>query len=408
MNPFVPEDVGIIREGRSEFQGSLLFADISGFTDLTGKLALHGKAGTEELSFILGNFFSTMYGIIRQYNGSILISAGDSILVRFPVGVNAGDCADRMMRGMGEFGSLKTIAGIASLDMKIVIGTGCWSQFILGDEKDAYVFLAGDLVGKLAEAEESAERGQIVTVESQEGTGCNPLETEHIPDEAFYFTDTVDITGEHRSVTAMFIDVTGYDPSDPPLEELQYLYCQVAATVARNRGSLQMVDSIMTGGCRIFLLFGAPRSYGDDAIRAVRTGLEIMNSMRRLSTLKLRIGMDEGYAYSGIIGNDWRRNYTVFGDVINRASRIADSIPEWELAVSEKVFRISRNRFIYNDIPDVPIRGSSKSVRLFNPFPTAPNPFTATNSWEGKLRSRDCSSRLEKEAQLRSSSEKRA
>ena len=33
-NPFIPEDIDLIRKGKSLFSGSLLFADVTGFTDL--------------------------------------------------------------------------------------------------------------------------------------------------------------------------------------------------------------------------------------------------------------------------------------------------------------------------------------------------------------------------------------
>src|ERR1700733_9062124 len=67
--------------GFEVFCGPLLFADISGFSDLTERLARSGPAGTEELSSILNSYFSWLLDLVSEHGGDTLKMAGDGLVV---------------------------------------------------------------------------------------------------------------------------------------------------------------------------------------------------------------------------------------------------------------------------------------------------------------------------------------
>ena len=50
---------------------SLLYADISGFTAMSEKLASLGKEGAEEVNKLINGFFDPMIKTIFKYNGDI-------------------------------------------------------------------------------------------------------------------------------------------------------------------------------------------------------------------------------------------------------------------------------------------------------------------------------------------------
>jgi class 3 adenylate cyclase len=54
------------------FQACVLFADISGFTPLTEKMAAKGPEGVEALSAALNNYFDTLIGTIYRFGGDIV------------------------------------------------------------------------------------------------------------------------------------------------------------------------------------------------------------------------------------------------------------------------------------------------------------------------------------------------
>ena len=61
--------------------GTLLSADISGFTALSERLAVLGKAGAEELTDLLNHCFDGMIAASARYGGDVLKFGGDALLI---------------------------------------------------------------------------------------------------------------------------------------------------------------------------------------------------------------------------------------------------------------------------------------------------------------------------------------
>jgi class 3 adenylate cyclase len=62
------------------FPAAVLFADISGFTDLTERLAGTGPNGVEELTELLNDCFGQLVELIGEYGGEVVKFAGDALL----------------------------------------------------------------------------------------------------------------------------------------------------------------------------------------------------------------------------------------------------------------------------------------------------------------------------------------
>lgn len=366
-NPFVPEDVNIIRSGQHIFSGSLLFADISGFTELTEKLGSRGKKGTEELTDLLNMYFDSMFTIIREYGGSIISSAGDSILARFTSSESSKDCAKKMMKALGKFDNIETDAGVCRLDIKIIIGSGTWNEFIVGNDSEAHIFLAGNLIEKISTIERTAHRGEISFTESKSIPGGSDYLIPDIPETAFPGPGSGNTYGEHRSIVAMFLNLRGYDEDNPPFQQLQNLYLDVARIAGKYKGFVQLIDNILPSGSRIFLLFGAPLSSGNEVVNAVCASLELRKILAKYDLFETAFGINEGYAFAGTIGNDWSRQYTVIGDVVNTAAKLADSADLGGIIVSEGVYRIAREKFEFMDLECIHVKGKTESLKRFSP-----------------------------------------
>ena len=63
-----------------EIDGSMLSADISGFTALSERLADKGKAGAEEITSLINRCFSALIDAAYEYGGEVLKFGGDAIL----------------------------------------------------------------------------------------------------------------------------------------------------------------------------------------------------------------------------------------------------------------------------------------------------------------------------------------
>ena len=69
----------------SDFQAIVMFADISGFTALTERLAEKGAAGVESLARILNDYFGQLIDLVYEYGGDVVKFAGDAAIAVWPI-----------------------------------------------------------------------------------------------------------------------------------------------------------------------------------------------------------------------------------------------------------------------------------------------------------------------------------
>jgi class 3 adenylate cyclase len=63
---------------------AVLFADISGFTALTERLARTGPGGLEELTELLNGCFGQLVQLVVDHGGDVVKFAGDALLALWP------------------------------------------------------------------------------------------------------------------------------------------------------------------------------------------------------------------------------------------------------------------------------------------------------------------------------------
>ena len=64
-------------------QGTAVFADISGFTKLTERLAVRGRAGAEEMGDLLNSVFEPLLSAAYDYGATLVKWGGDAVLLLF-------------------------------------------------------------------------------------------------------------------------------------------------------------------------------------------------------------------------------------------------------------------------------------------------------------------------------------
>src|SRR3984893_13041543 len=135
------------------------------------------------------------------------------------------------------------------------------------------------------------------------------------------------VDAERRQLTVMFCDLVGstalstrHDPED--LRELIGDYHRaVSKTVGRFDG---FVAKYMGDGVLVY--FGSPQAHEDDAERAVRSGLAVIEAVGHLPAredLRLRLGIATGLAVVGdLIGEGAAQERGVVGETPNLAARL--------------------------------------------------------------------------------------
>src|SRR5262249_31301762 len=167
---------------------------------------------------------------------------------------------------------------------------------------------------------------------------------------------------ERRQLTVMFCDLADstrlgrqLDPED--LREVIRAYQATCVEV------IQRFEGYVAQylGDGLLVYFGYPQAHEDDAQRAVRTGLGILESMGTLNTrlvrdkgihLAVRIGIHTGLVVVGEMGSGGRHENLALGDTPNLAARLQGLAAPNTVVISARVLKLG---------------GSSGTKGLFKP-----------------------------------------
>jgi class 3 adenylate cyclase len=145
--------------------GTVMFADVSGFTAMSEKLSALGKEGAEEITGIVNDYFDTMLDISAGYGGDLLKFGGDALLLFFEGDSGPGRAVatgQAMQRAMSRFVRVRTSQGVFPLRMSIGMGTGPIFLANLGSTEKMEYAVMGRALANMAKAEDRATAGQIM------------------------------------------------------------------------------------------------------------------------------------------------------------------------------------------------------------------------------------------------------
>jgi len=114
--------------------------------------------------------------------------------------------------------------------------------------------------------------------------------------------------------------------------------------------------------------FGYPAAHQNDAVRAVRAGLDIITA---LTTLKLtqpiqaRIGIHTGPVVIGEMGGGTHTEQLALGDTPNIAARVQGKAAPNTVAISADTYRLIEGFFACEDLGQPDLKGLATSVTLY-------------------------------------------
>jgi class 3 adenylate cyclase len=170
---------------------------------------------------------------------------------------------------------------------------------------------------------------------------------------------------ERKLVSVLFVDLVGFtgrgDRTDPEdvRDMLQTYHAAAQRAIESFGGSLEKFI-----GDAVMAVFGAPISHGDDAERAVRAGLRVLESVAELK-LEARAAVNTGEAVVAVSPVAGSGEALAMGDVVNTASRLQSSAPPGRLVVSEETYRLTRNAIRYEPSPALDAKGKREPVRVW-------------------------------------------
>jgi class 3 adenylate cyclase/predicted ATPase len=173
---------------------------------------------------------------------------------------------------------------------------------------------------------------------------------------------------ERRQLTVMFCDLVGstalsarIDPED--LREVIAAYHRAAADVVRSFDGF--VARYMGDGVLVY--FGYPGAHEDDAERAVRAGLGMIDAVGRLDVksvkLQARVGIATGLVVVGdLIGEGSAQEQSVVGETPNLAARLQALAEPDAVVIAAGTRRLVGDLFEYRDLGAVEVRGIAGPV----------------------------------------------
>jgi class 3 adenylate cyclase/tetratricopeptide (TPR) repeat protein len=181
---------------------------------------------------------------------------------------------------------------------------------------------------------------------------------------------------EHRTVTVLFADLAGSTKLAELLEgeDVKLLVGEaiglVVAEVERLGGYVKDL-----AGDGVLAFFGAPVSYEDDAERAARAALNIVQTITAFGSdvargwgvedFGVRVGISTGSVALGNIGSGTRVEYAAFGDTVNTAARLQSSADVGTALVDASTKRWIDRLFVWGEPRTLSLKGKTRPVPAF-------------------------------------------
>lgn len=383
-------------------EGTMVFADISGFTALSERLATKGRIGAEELVETLSRVFGAMLDTAAERGGQLLKFGGDALLFLFTGDdhvLQAGSTAVEMRAELRRAAEIPTSVGRLALSISIGVHAGAFDLFLVGESHRELVVL-GPGTSAVVAAENAAEAGQIVVspptaallpraaVRARDDGAlllrwrsapvdpCGPLPTR--PDDAAtsrlllpaLLADSFDGTRPdpaHRVATISFMRFSGTDrilAEEGPTVLADRLHETISiaqAAFVEEDVALLCVDCDADAG-KIFASTGVPLTSEDDEGRMLRAAQAIIAAE---PPLPLQIGINRGHVFAAEVGIPRRAAYSAMGDTTNTAARICGKAERNAVYVHPDVLEHARTLYDADPVGPFTFKGKALAQLLY-------------------------------------------
>jgi len=217
----------------------------------------------------------------------------------------------------------------------------------------------------------------------------NPVPNEKMPDQERYINFAVTapaplvkkvraaarLTGERRTVTAMFVDIVGSTALAEQVGKKAWTgifdrACDLSCSIIyRYEGTIARLHAD-----ELLAFFGAPVAHEDDPVRAVRAALELLETLREYAKeIRQEFGLDFGVRISlstgpviiGPIGSDLKYEYTALGGALNVAANIEATKQSMTVLVSEYTYRLVAPFFDFTNLGEFDVEGRQEAVKIY-------------------------------------------
>ena len=187
----------------------------------------------------------------------------------------------------------------------------------------------------------------------------------------------IHLGGEDRVVTILFGDIRGFTELTahlPPQKTIQMLNECMTKVSRLIEGEGGVIDKYV--GDEVMAIFGAPAAASDHALRAVSSGMLIIETLKKWNLeramageplVEMGVGIHTGLVMAGNMGAEDRLNYTVVGAHVNLAARLCDVAKANQLIVSAATLAEPRIEasFHAKALPPISLKGFASPVVIY-------------------------------------------
>jgi class 3 adenylate cyclase/tetratricopeptide (TPR) repeat protein len=387
--------------------GAALFADVSGFTEITERLTHHEQAAAERVAHLLNAYFDAVVGAIDEYAGDVVTFAGDALIAVWtsqnePEAACARDATACALTVQRRVGGTSPVDGVP-VSLRVGVGAGEVVFYDLAGGSARRFFLAGgSAVEQAGVAQRAARPGEVaITRETRSMLGCRAMVVD-LPGGLFrlvgmnhsapspgepalvdaacsvdrlaaYVPTAVSARAqfasggwlaELRRVSVVFARLLGFDHAAVGAAEGLRHTVAVAAAAVERFGGTTLDARIDEKGTLLVATFGLPSlAHEDDAARALEAASAIHQEIAA-EGLAAGVGVATGVVFCGPIEARERRFYSVMGAAANLAARLMEAASNDVLCDTETHLAASVGH-VFERVPSLLVRGRRDPVQAY-------------------------------------------
>ncbi len=179
--------------------------------------------------------------------------------------------------------------------------------------------------------------------------------------------------GEESEVTVAFADIRGFThiveeiPPKALVDALNSHLSIIIDAVIKHDG---MINKF--GGDSVMAIWNAPVESADHALLAIRAAssaqqaiLELQRKGANLPRMEFGIGINTGKAIAGNFGSKDRLEYSVIGDTVNTAFRLASATPGGRIWIGENTFAEVKGLISAKQLQPLVVKGKHEPIQAY-------------------------------------------
>ncbi len=189
--------------------------------------------------------------------------------------------------------------------------------------------------------------------------------------------EQIHLGGEDRVVSMLFSDIRGFTkltrdlPPQITIQMLNDCMTKISRIIESEGG---VIDKYV--GDEVMAIYGAPVFHPDHALRAVSSGMFIIETLRKWNQerkergehpIEMGVGINTGLVVAGNMGAENRLNYTVLGANVNLAARLCHVAKPDQLIISKNTLSEPniKQSFHVRSLSPITLKGFAEAVQIF-------------------------------------------